>query len=503
MMIDECDALRETRWTRRHETRGIASRIPCPASLVPIDPPTQLCQMPLANDLASHLAANRDRSLNELFEFLRIPSVSARSEHNADTVRAADWFAASLRSIGLTATIHPTKGHPIVIGEWRGAPAGSQTILVYGHYDVQPAEPLDLWDSPPFEPTLRDGKIYARGSVDDKGQLFLHIKALEAHLQARGSLPVNVIVLAEGEEEVGSEHLAEFIEANKTRLACDAVVISDSAMFAPGLPSILSSLRGLAYFEINVQGPQGDLHSGSYGGAVVNPAMALARILSTFHDENGHIAIPGFYDKVRAWDPKVREQMRSLPFNDKTLIEETRVDSLGGEKGYTTLEKLWIRPTCEVNGLLSGYTGEGAKTVLPAKAMAKVSCRLVPDQDPKEIERLLKGHVAKVAPKGVTVRVDPLHGGQPWRAELSGAIYDAAKTALRAAFGKEPVITGEGGSIPVVGDFEKILGAPVLLVGFGLPGENAHAPDEWMSDENFRLGMRAVAALWDEYGALV
>jgi acetylornithine deacetylase/succinyl-diaminopimelate desuccinylase-like protein len=269
-------------------------------------------------------------------------------------------------------------------------------------------------------------------------------------------------------------------------------------MFAPGLPSILSSLRGLAYFEINVQGPKGDLHSGSYGGAVVNPAMALARILATFHDEDGHIAIPGFYKKVRDWDPQIRKQMRSLPFDDKTLMKETGVAALGGEKGYTTLEKLWIRPTCEVNGLLSGYTGEGAKTVLPAKAMAKVSCRLVPDQDPADIEKLMKAHVAKVAPKGVKVDVKHLHGGRPWRAELNGPIYDAARRALRAAFGKEPVITGEGGSIPVVGDFQDILGAPVLLVGFGLPGENAHAPDEWMSDENFRVGMRAMATLWDE-----
>ena len=296
-------------------------------------------------------------------------------------------------------------------------------------------------------------------------------------------------------------NLAPFIEAHATELACDSVVISDSAMFAPGLPSILSSLRGLAYFEINVQGPKGDLHSGSYGGAVANPAMALARILATLHDADGHIAIPGFYDKVREWDPKIREQMRSLPFDDRAFMEETGVDALGGEKGYTTLEKLWTRPTCEVNGLLSGYTGEGAKTVLPAKAMAKVSCRLVPDQDPAEIEKLLKAHVAKVAPKGVKADVKALHGGRPWRAELNGPIYDAARRALMAAFSKEPVITGEGGSIPVVGDFERILGAPVLLVGFGLPGENAHAPDEWMSDENFRLGMRAMAVLWDEYAA--
>jgi acetylornithine deacetylase/succinyl-diaminopimelate desuccinylase-like protein len=272
-------------------------------------------------------------------------------------------------------------------------------------------------------------------------------------------------------------------------------------MFAPGLPSILSSLRGLAYFEINVQGPKSDLHSGIYGGAIVNPAMALARILATFHDKDGRVTIPGFYKKVRTWDPKVRKQMRSLPFDDKTLMKETGVEALGGEKGYTTLEKLWIRPTCEVNGELSGWTGEGAKTVLPAKAMAKVSCRLVPDQDPTDIEKLMKAHVAKVAPKGVKATVTALHGGRPWRAELNGPIYDAARSALRAAFGKEPVITGEGGSIPVVGDFERILGAPVLLVGFGLPGENAHAPDEWMSDENFRVGMLAMATLWDIYGA--
>jgi acetylornithine deacetylase/succinyl-diaminopimelate desuccinylase-like protein len=452
-------------------------------------------------DLDKYLSENDSRIRDELFDFLRIPSVSAKSEHNADTKRAAEWVKKSLDKIGVPAKIYPTKGHPVVIGEWRNAP-GAPTVLIYGHYDVQPAEPLDLWTSPAFEPTVRDGKIFARGSVDDKGQLFLHIKALEAHLATRKKLPLNVVVIAEGEEEIGSEHLAQFVEEQKKLLKADAVVISDSAMFAPGLPSILSSLRGLAYFEINVQGPAGDLHSGSYGGAVVNPAMALARILATFHDENGHIAIPGFYDKVREWDPKIRKQMQSLPFDDKTLMKETGVDTLGGEKGYTTLEKLWIRPTCEVNGLLSGYTGEGAKTVLPAKAMAKVSCRLVPDQLPDEIEKLMKAHVAKVAPKGVKVTVQHLHGGRPWRAELNGAIYDAARKALRAAYGKEPVITGEGGSIPVVGDFEKILGAPVLLVGFGLPGENAHAPDEWMSEENFRVGMRAMATLWDEYAAV-
>src|SRR5437868_1334843 len=452
----------------------------------------------IPSDLRKFLIDNQSRIEQELFDFLRIPSVSAKSEHNGDTKRAAEWVKLSLDRIGVTAKIYPTAGHPIVVGEWRNAP-GAPTVLIYGHYDVQPAEPLDLWTSPAFEPTVRDGKIFARGSVDDKGQLFLHIKALEAHLATRKKLPVNVVVIAEGEEEVGSEHLAEFVEKQKKLLAADSVVISDSAMFAPGLPSILSSLRGLAYFEINVQGPKGDLHSGSYGGAVVNPAMALARVLATLHDENGHIAIPGFYDNVREWPAKIREQMRSLPFDDKTLMKETGVDALGGEKGYTTLEKLWTRPTCEVNGLLSGYTGEGAKTVLPAKAMAKVSCRLVPDQNPADIEKLMKAHVAKVAPKGVKVEVKTLHGGRPWRAELDGPIFEAAKSALLAAFGKEPVITGEGGSIPVVGDFERILGAPVLLVGFGLPGENAHAPDEWMSVENFRTGMVAMATLYDEY----
>jgi acetylornithine deacetylase/succinyl-diaminopimelate desuccinylase-like protein len=451
-------------------------------------------------DLDAYLTTNEARIERELFDFLRIPSVSARSEHDAATARAAEWVASSLRDAGLEATVHETKGHPVVVGEWRGAPAGAPTVLVYGHYDVQPAEPLELWTSPPFEPTVRDGKLFARGSVDDKGQLFLHIKALEAHLKARGTLPVNVIVLAEGEEEVGSENLSPFVEAHAKELAADAVVISDSAMFAPGLPSVLSSLRGLAYFQIDVQGPAQDLHSGSYGGAVVNPAMALARILATLHDATGHIAIPGFYDSVKEWPAAVLQQMKELPFDEEHFRQETGASALGGEQGYTVLEKLWTRPTCEVNGLLSGYTGEGAKTVLPARAMAKVSCRLVPGQDPTEIERLMIAHVARVAPEGVTATVTHLHGGKPWRAELTGPLFDAARRALGAAFGKEPVITGEGGSIPVVGDFERILGAPVLLVGFGLPGENAHAPDEWMSMENFTKGMRAIATLWDELG---
>jgi acetylornithine deacetylase/succinyl-diaminopimelate desuccinylase-like protein len=454
--------------------------------------------MSLDQDLAAFFAANDDRFRDELFDFLRIPSVSARTEHNADTAHAAEWFAKSLETIGLTTAIHETPGHPIVVGEWRDAPQGAPTILVYGHYDVQPAEPLELWESPPFEPTIRDGKIFARGSVDDKGQLYLHVKALEAHLKTRGRLPVNVILLAEGEEEVGSVNLSAFVEAHRDLLACDGVVISDSAMFAPGLPSILSSLRGMAYFEINVQGPSGDLHSGMYGGGIMNPAMALARILATLHDENGHIAIQGFYDQVKDWGPAARKEMQALPFDDANFQRETGSPALFGEKGFTTLERLWMRPTCEVNGLLSGYTGEGAKTVLPAKAMAKVSCRLVPDQTPAEIEALMKAHVDRVKPPGVTVTVEHLHGGAPWRAALNGPLFDAARRALAAAYDREPVITGEGGSIPVVGDFQRILNAPVLLVGFGLPGENAHAPNEWMSVDNYQRGKREIAALIDD-----
>ncbi len=452
-----------------------------------------------SSDLNNYLEKNDARIQEELFEFLRIPSVSARSEHNVDVARAATWLKECMEKSGMTARIYPTAGHPIVVGEWRNAP-GAPTALVYGHYDVQPAEPLDLWTSPPFEPEVRDGKFYGRGSVDDKGQLFLHVKAIEAHLATRSKLPLNIILIAEGEEEVGSANLEKFISENQDLLKSDVAVISDSSMFAPGQPSILSSLRGLAYFQIDVQGPLCDLHSGSYGGAVVNPAMALVRILATLHDENGHIAIEGFYDDVRQWEPRVLDGMKKLPFDEKEFRREVGAPDLGGEKGYTILEQLWARPTCEVNGIISGYTGEGAKTVLPAKAMAKVSCRLVPDQDPAEIEKLMDAHVKRVAPKGVNVTVKHLHGGRPWRAELDGPIFDAARRALKSAFEKDPVIVGEGGSIPVVGDFERILGTPVLLVGFGLPGENAHAPDEWMSVDNFRKGMSAMAVLWDEYG---
>jgi acetylornithine deacetylase/succinyl-diaminopimelate desuccinylase-like protein len=455
----------------------------------------------IANDLDAFLTQHQSRIEEELFDFLRIPSVSAQPAHDSDTRAAANWVKRAMEQAGFAATVHDTPGHPVVLGEWRGAGDDAPTVLVYGHYDVQPPEPLDLWTSPPFEPEVRDGRIYARGSVDDKGQLFLHIKALEAHMRTRGALPVNIVVIAEGEEEVGSTNLEPFIESNRKLLAADAVVISDSSMFAEGMPSILSSLRGLSYFQIDVQGPSADLHSGIYGGAVVNPAAALASIIASMHDSDGRVAIAGFHDDISPFSDRVLAGMRELPHTDDAFKNEIGVTALGGETGYTTLEKLWTRPTCEVNGMLSGYTGDGAKTVLPAKAMAKVSCRLVPNQDPAKIAELFDAHVRKFTPAGVTATVSYIHGGRPWRADLSGPIFDAASRALQAAFDKEPVIVGEGGSIPVVGDFQRILGAPVLLVGFGLPGENAHAPDEWMSVDNFRKGTRAMAALWDEYAA--
>lgn len=447
--------------------------------------------------LQAYIDSNGGRFRDELFEFLRIPSVSASSAHNADTRRAAEWLMQKMEEAGLDVSLHDTAGHPIVLGEWRGAGPDAPTVLIYGHYDVQPPEPLELWTTPAFEPQIRDGRIYARGSVDDKGQLYLHVKAIEAHLQTNGSLPVNVVLLAEGEEEVGSENLMPFVEQHTDRLAADAVVISDSGMFAPGTPTIGASLRGLAYFEVRVRAARSDLHSGTYGGAVANPATALSRIIASFHDDDGHILIPGFYDDVRT-APEFLEQIRTLPFDDEEFRAETGAPALFGEKGYSTLERLWVRPTCEVNGLLSGYTGEGAKTVLPSHAMAKVSFRLVPDQDPKRIEALVEQHVRNVTPPGVTVDVAHLHGGKPWRARLEGRLYDAGARALAQAFGRPTIYAGEGGSIPIVSEFERVLGAPVLLMGFGLPGQNAHAPDEWMSVENYEKGTHAAALLLSE-----
>ena len=452
------------------------------------------------SDVQGYIGRELGRFTDEILEFLRIPSVSAKSEHNPDTRRAAEWLRDRMEGAGLEAKVLETAGHPVVLGEWRGAGADAPTVLVYGHYDVQPAEPLELWHSPPFEPEFRDGRLYARGSTDDKGQLYLHINAAEAHLKEGGALPVNLLVLAEGEEEIGSPNLVPFVEAHRERLACDAVVISDTGMFAPGLPALLFSLRGLAYFELRVVGPSSDLHSGEFGGPVVNPAMALGRMLATLHDDQGRIAVDGFYDEVLDWDRETRDAIRDLPFDEDDFAQSLSAAPEGGELDFSVLERLWIRPTCEVNGLLSGYTGEGAKTVLPADAMAKVSFRLVPDQNPERVAELFRAHVASVTPPGVTVTVEELHGGMPWRAQLDGDLKEAATSALLKAFGCAPVLAGGGSSIPIVGEFERILGAPVLLMGFSLPGANLHAPNEWFPEENIELGIRALAYLYEELG---
>lgn len=451
------------------------------------------------SDPRRYLDRHLDRFRDELFEFLRIPSVSTRAEHEDDVRTAAGWLASRIRDAGLEAEVVETAGHPVVLGEWREAGPDAPTLLVYGHYDVQPPDPLEEWTSPPFEPTVRDGRIYARGAADDKGQVYAHVKALEAWLQGGGDpLPVNVVVLVEGEEEVGSPNLLPFVDDRAGRLTCDGIVISDSTMFAPGRPSLLVSLRGLAYFELRVSGPATDLHSGSYGGAVANPAGALARILASLRDEDGRIAIRGFYDDVAEPEEALREAVAALPFDDERYRRELGVPALAGEAGRSTLERLWTRPSCDVNGLLSGYTGQGAKTVLPARATGKVSFRLVPDQEPGRIAELFREHVRRHAPEGVEVEVVELHGGRPWRGDPGHPLTAAGLRALERAFGAPAVLTGEGGTIPIVPEFEERLGAPCLLMGFALPGANMHAPDEWLPAESFRRGIEAACLLYEE-----
>lgn len=447
------------------------------------------------SDPISFIEGQLGRFRSELYDFLRIPSISTDHDHGSAVAEAAAWLAARLGDAGLSCEVVETPGHPIVLGEWHGAP-DAPTVLIYGHYDVQPPDPLDEWTSPPFEPTERDGRMYARGSADDKGQLYMHVKALEAHLASSGSLPVNVIFLAEGEEEIGSPNLVPFVEQHRERLACDLVLISDTEMFAEGLPSLLFSLRGLSYFEVTVKGARSDLHSGNYGGSVANPANALAAMIASLHDEEGRVAVPGFYDDVIEWDAETLDEIEALPQDDEAFRAELGVTELTGERGFTTLERLWIRPTCDVNGLLSGYTGPGAKTVLPNRAMAKVSFRLVPNQDPSRISQLFKAHIDSVTPPGVTVSIKEIHGGRPWKAKLQGPFFDAAREALEEAYGTHPVPMGGGGSIPIVVDFEEQLEAPALLIGFSLPGCNLHAPNEWLRIEDFEKGIAALALLY-------
>ena len=442
---------------------------------------------------------SRDRYITELKDFLAIPSISALPDHKEDVTRCAQWIADEMSRVGLeNVRLIETPGNPVVYGDWLRAGPAAPTILFYGHYDVQPVDPVDLWESPPFEATVRDGEIYARGASDDKGQIFMHLKAIEAHLKKAGSLPVNIKLLIEGEEEVGSAHLDDFIRANKPLLSADVVVISDTAMFDQGVPSISYSLRGLVYFQLDVRGTKSDLHSGAFGGAVANPAMVLAQILAQMKDRSGRIKVPGFYDQVRPLSDAERAAWRSLPFNEKKYRKDLGAPKLFGETGYSTLERVWARPTFEVNGLLSGFTGEGAKTVIPAVAMAKVSMRLVPDQDPDTIAKLFDAYVRKVAPKTVELTVTRMHGGKPWITEYDNPFVQAAARAIEQGFGKTPVFSREGGSIPVLTTFQQELGVPTVLFGVGLPDDNPHAPNEHLDLGNFHSGVVASAILYDE-----
>ncbi len=445
---------------------------------------------------------NRDRYVDELKAYLAIPSISALPQHAADVRRCAEATADELRRIGMqNVRTMDTPGNPVVYAEWLGA-EGKPTILFYGHYDVQPVDPLDKWTSPPFEATVRDGEIYARGAADDKGQIFMHFKAIEAYLKQTGSLPCNIKVFIEGEEEVGSTHLDDFVREHRDDLAGDVVVISDSAMFDRGVPSICYGLRGLAYFQIDLKGASSDLHSGSFGGAVANPAMVLAQVLAQLKDRSGRAKIPGFYDKVRELRPEEREQWKRLPFNETRYRKDLGAPRLFGESGFSTLERTWARPTVEVNGILAGFTGEGAKTVIPASAMAKISMRLVPDQDPDEIASLFEAYLKKIVPKTVEMTLTRMHGGKPWMADFENKYVQAAARAIERGFGKTPVFTREGGSIPVVSTFQQELGVPSVLFGVGLPDENAHAPNEKLDLGNFHNGIIASAYLYGEIGSL-
>ncbi len=457
------------------------------------------------NPVTRYAQDNADRFVRDLIVALEIPSISARSENAADVRRCAAHLAAEMRRVGLThAEIIPTAGHPVVYGEWLGAP-GKPTVLVYGHYDVQPVDPENLWHSPPFAPETRNGRLYGRGSVDDKGQCYIHLAAIEAYCRSAGGpggLPVNLKVMLEGEEEIGSLHLAEFLDAERERLAADVVVVSDTAMFAKDVPSLCYGLRGLAYCEIEVTGPAGDVHSGSFGGGIDNPCNALARIIASFKDADGRIQVAGFYDKVRDSSPAEKAEMAALPFDAAAWLAASGAPAAVGEAGFTTLERLWTRPTLDVNGLIGGYTGEGAKTIIPAWARAKVSMRLVPHQDPQEILRLVQEHVSRVAPPSVRATVTPMESAPGWLCEPTHPAFDAARRALAEGFGTETVMIREGGSIPFVGTISDAMGKPCLLVGFGLPDENSHAPNEWLDLDNFHRGIISTIALYRELALL-
>jgi len=434
---------------------------------------------------------NKDRFLNELLDLLRIPSVSADSKYKGDVSRCADAVKEHLLKAGCDkAEVCPTAGHPIVYGE-KIIDASLPTVLVYGHYDVQPADPLNLWTSGPFEPVIKDGKIFARGACDDKGQMFMHIKALEV-MAKTNTLPCNVKIMIEGEEEVGSSNLGKFLEDNKEKLKADIVLVSDTSMISMEHPSIESGLRGLAYMEVEVTGPNRDLHSGVYGGAVANPINILCKMIASMHDENNHITIPGFYDKVQELTETERKALNNAPFDLKEYKEELGVKENWGEKGYTTLERTGTRPTLDVNGIWGGYTGEGAKTVLPSKAFAKISMRLVPNQKSDEISNLFAKHFESIAPDYVQVKVTAHHGGEPVVTPTDSHAYKAAEKAIRTTFGKDPIPTRGGGSIPIIALFEKTLGLKTVLLGFGLDNDNIHSPNEKYDVANYYKGIETI-----------
>lgn len=434
---------------------------------------------------------HKDRFLTELLDLLRIPSISARGEHKSDMVACAAAVRDSMLAAGATnAVIYETPGHPIVYGEKITDPA-KPTVLVYGHYDVQPADPLELWHSGPFEPVIKDGKIFARGACDDKGQFYMHIKALETMVQTN-ALPTNIKFIIEGEEEIGSPNLANFVKANKRLLDADVILISDTAMISMEHPSIDIGVRGLSYIEVEVTGANRDLHSGVYGGAVANPITILAQMIASLHDKNNHITIPGFYDDVVEASPEERALMANAPFNEKEYADDLGVKNLWGEKGYTTNERTGIRPTLELNGIWGGYTGEGAKTVLPSKAFAKISCRLVPDQGSERITQLLIDHLHSITPDCVTLKASLHHGGEAYMTPIDSDGYKAAAMAIEATFGKTPIPVRGGGSIPICALFEKELGLKIVFMGFGLDSDNLHSPNEKYDLANYYKGIETI-----------
>lgn len=450
-------------------------------------------------DLNDFIAGSKDRYLSELKQFLKFPSISTNPENKKDVLECAEYLKKHMESIGMqNAKLYPTKGHPVVYSDWLNAGADKPTVLIYGHYDVQPVDPVELWTSPPFEADIRGENIYARGSADDKGQVFIHLKAIEAHLSRNKTLPVNIKLLIEGEEEIGSVHLGDFIKDNVELLRCDVIVVSDTSMFSKELPALGYALRGLCYMQVDVTGPNRDLHSGQYGGSVENPINALAEMISKMKDADGKILIDGFYDDVAPLSKEEKENFEKLPFDDKEYAKGLEVDELAGEKGYSTLERIWSRPTLDCNGIWGGFTGEGAKTVLPSKASAKISMRLVPNQDPDNIAELFVKFVKKIAPKSIKVDVYGQHHGKPWISPIDSKWNQAAIRALKAGFGKEPVFMREGGSIPIVFTLEEYLKAPTVLLGFGLPDENAHSPDEHLNLNNFFNGIQTSAVFYNE-----